>query len=151
MFYSAENSSIDAKALNLKIPTRAEKWLYSGSRIRMAGLNSFGFGGTNAHAIISEYVQSTVSDSHTLEPLKLLPLSAATDQSLQLCIADTYQRISADETVDLQALAYTAACRRSHITHKFRKIFTASSVSELKSLLKASMNKKLSPTKQDLN
>uniref|UniRef100_A0A671MUP1 Phthiocerol/phenolphthiocerol synthesis polyketide synthase type I PpsD-like n=1 Tax=Sinocyclocheilus anshuiensis TaxID=1608454 RepID=A0A671MUP1_9TELE len=150
VFYSAENSSIDAKSLNLKIPTRAEKWLYSGSRIRMAGLNSFGFGGTNAHAIISEYVQATVSDSHTLEPLKLLPLSAATDQSLQSCIADTYQRISADETVDLQALAYTAACRRSHITHKFRKVFAASSVSELKSLLKASMNKKLDPTKQDL-
>ncbi|KAI2648858.1 Highly reducing polyketide synthase 40 [Labeo rohita] len=150
VFYSAENSSIDAKALNLKIPTRAEKWLYSGSRIRMAGLNSFGFGGTNAHAIISEYVQATVSDCHSLEPLKLLPLSAATDQSLQLCIADIYQRISADETVDLQALAYTAACRRSHMTHKFRKVFGASSVSELKSLLKASMNKKLASTKQDL-
>lgn len=84
VFYSAENSSIDAKSLNLKIPTRAEKWLYSGSMVRMAGLNSFGFGGTNAHAIISEYVQATVSDSHTLEPLKLLPMSTATDQSLQL-------------------------------------------------------------------
>uniref|UniRef100_A0A8C1RDM5 Carrier domain-containing protein n=1 Tax=Cyprinus carpio TaxID=7962 RepID=A0A8C1RDM5_CYPCA len=150
VFYSAENSSIDAKALNLKIPTKAEKWLYSGSRIRMAGLNSFGFGGTNAHAIISEYVQATVSDSHTLEPLKLLPLSAATDHSLQLSIADTYQRISVKETVDLQALAYTAACRRSHMTHKFRKTFAASSVSELKSLLKASMNTKCAPTKQDL-
>ncbi|XP_073687087.1 uncharacterized protein pks1 [Garra rufa] len=150
VFYSAENSSIDAKALNLKIPTRAEKWLYSGSRIRMAGLNSFGFGGTNAHAIISEYVQATVSDCHTLQPLKLLPLSAATDQSLQLCIADTFQRISADETADLQALAYTAACRRSHIMNKFRKVFGASSMSELKSQLKSSINKKLAPTKQDL-
>lgn len=149
LFYSAENSSIDAKALNLKIPTRAEKWLYSGSRIKMAGLNSFGFGGTNAHAIITEYVQATVFDRQTLEPLKLVPLSAATDQSLQLCIADTYQRISADETVDLQALAYTSACRRSHIRHKFRKVFAASSLSELISLLKASMNKKLAPTKQD--
>ncbi|XP_026114362.1 uncharacterized protein pks1 [Carassius auratus] len=150
VFYSAENSSIDAKALNLKIPTKAEKWLYSGSRVRMAGLNSFGFGGTNAHAIISEYVQVTVSDSHTLEPLKLLPLSAATDQSLQLCIADTYQRISVNESVDLHALAYTAACRRSHVSHKFRKIFAASSVSELKSLLKDSKNKKFALTKQDL-
>ncbi|XDV47791.1 hypothetical protein PO909_017347 [Leuciscus waleckii] len=150
VFYSAQNSSVDAKALNLKIPTRSEKWLYSGSRKRMAGLNSFGFGGTNAHALISEYVYATAPDSHNLEPLKLLPLSAATDQSLQLCIADTYQRILVDETVDLQALAYTAACRRSHMKHKFRKVFTASSVSELKSLLEASMNKKLAPIKQDL-
>ncbi|XP_067233370.1 uncharacterized protein pks1 [Chanodichthys erythropterus] len=150
VFYSAQNSSIDAKALNLKIPTRAEKWLYSGSKKRMAGLNSFGFGGTNAHALISEYVCATASDSHNLEPLKLLPLSAATYQSLQLCIADTYQRILADETVDLQALAYTAACRRSHMRHKFRKVFAASSVSELKSLFKASLNKKLALVKQDL-
>lgn len=150
VFYSAQNSSIDAKALNLKIPTRAEKWLYSGSKKRMAGLNSFGFGGTNAHALISEYVCATASDSHNLEPLKLLPLSAATYQSLQSCIADTYQRILVEETVDLQALAYTAACRRSHMRHKFRKVFAASSVSELKSLLKASMNKKLAPVKQDL-
>ncbi|TRZ02619.1 hypothetical protein DNTS_018258 [Danionella cerebrum] len=150
VFYSVENSSIDAKALNLKIPTTAEKWLYSGSRIRMAGLNSFGFGGTNAHAIVSEYVGVTESHKHILDSQKLLPLSAATDHSLQLCMADMYQRISADDTIDLQALAYTSACRRSHKRHKFRKVFTASSLSELTSLLKSSMNKKLVPTKQDL-
>lgn len=150
VFYSADNSSIDTKALNLKIPTRVEKWTYSGSRIRMAGLNSFGFGGTNAHAIIQEHVTSTISDMHTSQSLKLLPLSAATEKSLQMCIDDTYQKISVDDTVDLQVLAYTTACRRSHERHKFRKAFAATSLSELKSLLRSIRNKKLVQTKQDL-
>ncbi|XP_073669231.1 mycolipanoate synthase [Paramisgurnus dabryanus] len=150
VFYSADNSSIDTEALNLKIPNRAEKWPYSGSRIRTAGLNSFGFGGTNAHAIIQEYVAVKAPDMQTLQSSKLLPLSAATEKSLKMCIADTYQNISVDETVDLQALAYTAACRRSHERHKFRKVFAATSLSELKSLLKSSGNKTLAQTKQDL-
>ncbi|XP_056593599.1 uncharacterized protein pks1 [Triplophysa dalaica] len=150
VFYSPDYSSIDTNALNLKIPTRSEKWPYYGSRIRMAGLNSFGFGGTNAHAIIQEYVTSTVSDIHTFQPLKLFPLSAATEKSLQMCIDDTFQRISVDDTVDLQALGYTTACRRSHKRHKFRKVFAATSLSELKSLLGSIRNKKLAQTKQDL-
>ncbi|XP_051543313.1 uncharacterized protein LOC127434534 [Myxocyprinus asiaticus] len=150
VFYSTDNSSIDTKALNLKIPTRAEKWIYSGSKKRIAGLNSFGFGGTNTHAIISEHVHATVSNIHTLKSLKLFPLSAATDQSLQMCIADMYQRITEGDTVDVQALAYTSACRRSHKRHKFRKVLAASSLSELQVLLKSSMNKMLAPTKQGL-
>lgn len=150
VFYSVDNSCIDTNALNLKIPTRTEKWPYCGSSTRMAGLNSFGFGGTNAHAIIQEYVTSTVSDIHTCQSLKLLPLSAATEKSLQMCMDETYQRISVDDTVDLQALAYTAACRRSHTRHKFRKVFSAMSLSELKSLLGSVRNKKFFQTKQDL-
>ncbi|KAL7887303.1 hypothetical protein AOLI_G00050240 [Acnodon oligacanthus] len=53
VFYSEKSSSIDAQALNLKIPTKAEKWVTRVGSVRVAGINNFGFGGTNAHAVVA--------------------------------------------------------------------------------------------------
>ncbi|KAL2201453.1 putative polyketide synthase [Corynascus similis CBS 632.67] len=53
------NSEIDAEFLRLKFPTAALPWPVPG--LRRASINSFGFGGTNAHAILDDafhYLQS---------------------------------------------------------------------------------------------
>ncbi|XP_036434221.1 mycocerosic acid synthase [Colossoma macropomum] len=150
VFYTEESSSIDAPALNLKIPTKAEKWHRTGSMGRMAGINSFGFGGTNAHAIVRECTHATASSLDTLSSRKLFPLSAATSKSLEMCIADTYQRMSKDNKTDIQTLLYTSACRRSHTKHKYRKVFVTTSLSDLEEQLKSSLNRKFVPVKPDI-
>ncbi|XP_030623444.1 uncharacterized protein LOC115806718 [Chanos chanos] len=150
VFYSEESSSIDTEALNLKIPTEVEKWQRTASSRRVAGLNNFGFGGTNAHAIIKEYIQTPVSKLATLDSKRLFVLSAATNKSLGMCIADTYQKISTENPVDLKSLLYTSACRRTHIRHKYRKVFLTSSVSDLGTQLKSCLNKIFMPCKSDL-
>ncbi|XP_076826780.1 phenolphthiocerol/phthiocerol polyketide synthase subunit C [Brachyhypopomus gauderio] len=149
LFYSEESSSIDAQALNLKIPTRAERWHCTSSMGRVAGINSFGFGGTNAHAIVREYRCAVVSSSYKLSSKKLFPLSAASSKSLELCIADTQQRIMTDHKTDIQGLLYTSACRRSHTKHKYRKVFITTSLSHLEEQLKAGSNKKVVAVKPD--
>ncbi|KAJ4925467.1 hypothetical protein JOQ06_018197 [Pogonophryne albipinna] len=58
VFYSEETASVDAKALNIKVPKESEKWKALGPRI--AGVNNFGFGGTNAHAIVKQHKQSHI-------------------------------------------------------------------------------------------
>ncbi|KAI9516732.1 hypothetical protein NQZ68_013789 [Dissostichus eleginoides] len=58
VFYSEETASVDAKALNIKVPKESEKWEALGPRI--AGVNNFGFGGTNAHAIVKQHKQSHI-------------------------------------------------------------------------------------------
>ncbi|KAL7874422.1 hypothetical protein SRHO_G00053920 [Serrasalmus rhombeus] len=150
LFYTEESSSIDAQALNLKIPTKAEKWHCTGSMGRMAGINSFGFGGTNAHAIVRENTHATASSLDTLSSKKLFPLSAATSKSLEMCIADTYQRISKDTKTDIQTLLYTSACRRSHSKHKYRKVFVTTSLSDLEEQLKSTLNRNFLPVKPDI-
>ncbi|KAK3551651.1 hypothetical protein QTP70_020859, partial [Hemibagrus guttatus] len=149
VFYSEESSSIDVQALNLKIPTKAETWHCTGFMERVAGINSFGFGGTNAHAIIKEYKHATSSNLERFGSRKLFPLSAATSKSLEMCIADTYKRISTENKVDLTTLLYTSACRRSHMKHKYRKVYVTTSLSDLEEQLKSSLNNKFDVIKPD--
>ncbi|XP_067309352.1 mycocerosic acid synthase-like polyketide synthase [Pseudorasbora parva] len=150
LFYSVENSSIDVKSLNMKIPTTAEKWISDCRSGRSAGINNFGFGGTNAHAIVRQYVQSKkpkaqlISKSH-----QYFVVSAASEKSIKNIIADTAEQISAGKISDLQSLLYTSACRRSHLKHKYRKVFQTSSLADLKEKLTAAVDKKLLPSKTD--
>ena len=150
LFYSEESSSIDAKALNIRIPTEAEKWKQTNPGGRVAGVNNFGFGGTNAHAVIREHIQTPNSILARSETRKCFTLSAMTETSLRMCISDTHQRLSTGEPVDLKNIAYTSACRRGHLKHKYRKAFLSSSVAELKEQLRMALDKKIIPSKPDL-
>ncbi|NJO97108.1 MAG: AMP-binding protein [Pleurocapsa sp. CRU_1_2] len=47
------NPYIDLKSTPLSIPIKAQKWSSNGNS-RLAGVSSFGFGGTNAHIVVEE-------------------------------------------------------------------------------------------------
>uniref|UniRef100_A0A671NF26 Probable polyketide synthase 16 n=1 Tax=Sinocyclocheilus anshuiensis TaxID=1608454 RepID=A0A671NF26_9TELE len=148
LFYSMENSSIDIESLNMKIPTTAEKWISDCRAGRSAGINNFGFGGTNAHAHVRQYVQSKkpkaqlISKSH-----QYFVVSATSEKSMKSIIEDTSKQISAGKISELQTLLYTSACRRSHLKHKYRKVFQTSSLADLQEKLTAAAEKKLVPSK----
>ncbi|XP_076147275.1 phthioceranic/hydroxyphthioceranic acid synthase-like [Alosa pseudoharengus] len=148
VFYTEDGSSIDAKALNLIIPTQPQKWI-APSTGRAAGINNFGFGGTNAHVIIKEYSQPNNSDTKVWKSQHMFVLSAASDKSLTSMIADMAEQLTKETTADIQSLAYTSACKRSHVKHKYRKVFRASSLTGLGGQLKSSLDKKIIPSKQD--
>ncbi|XP_024136385.2 mycolipanoate synthase [Oryzias melastigma] len=144
VFYSDDSASVDVKALKLHVPSKAERWEAAGPHGRVAGVNSFGFGGTNAHAVLKEYNNE---EAPPKTGLKLCVLSAASEKSLILTTEDTYRRLG--QTVDLQALSYTSACGRSHLRHKYRKAFAASSLPDLQNQLKAAVKAKVEPVRSD--
>lgn len=149
LFYSEDSASIDAQALGFRIPVKAERWKLEGSE-RVAGINSFGFGGTNAHAIVKELLQTEAPTQVRKGCPSLFIVSAASEKSLYLSITDAQQRLCAAETADFQALSYTSACRRSHSRHKYRKSFVASSLSDLKHQLTSSLKTKTESTRFDV-
>ncbi|XP_072534904.1 phthioceranic/hydroxyphthioceranic acid synthase [Salminus brasiliensis] len=149
VFYSEESSTIDAQALNLRIPTKAEKWVTRENSVRVAGINNFGFGGTNAHVVIRQYIHTEFPKEAVKNSHHFFVVSAATEKSIVMTIEDTVQNISAGNITDLQSLAYTSACRRSHFKHKYKKVFRALSLPDLKEKLMHALDKPTVPSKQD--
>uniref|UniRef100_A0A4W3GF71 Fatty acid synthase 2 n=1 Tax=Callorhinchus milii TaxID=7868 RepID=A0A4W3GF71_CALMI len=136
LHYTEEDSSINAKALNLRVPTSVENWEERGEMGRMAGVNSFGFGGTNAHAVVRQYKQLARLNC-AQKPLEIFVLSAASQKSIQVMIKDTSKQISQSDDTAFHSLAYTSACRRSHASYRYRKAFVVSSLNHLQQQLKS--------------
>ncbi|KAL6460629.1 hypothetical protein MHYP_G00305950 [Metynnis hypsauchen] len=149
LFYSENNASIDAKALNINIPIKAKRWKTTSNVARVAGINNFGFGGTNAHAIVKQYKEALVQKTEARKSDQYFVLSAASEKSLVMMIADTVEKLDTDTDIDLQSLAYTSACRRSHLKNQYRTAFRASSLSDLKKQLHSAKNRKIEPSQLD--
>ncbi|KAK6513545.1 hypothetical protein TWF281_005168 [Arthrobotrys megalospora] len=113
------NPKIQSEKIGVEIVTEGQTWSTSAGLLR-AGVNSFGYGGANGHAILenaSTHLPYNYSAASTTIPYKrtrfLLPLSASTDEALGARINDfgTYDL----KSVTPQDLAYTLGSRRSHL------------------------------------
>ncbi|XP_077409877.1 phthioceranic/hydroxyphthioceranic acid synthase-like [Vanacampus margaritifer] len=145
VFFSEETASVDFKALNMHVPKEVQRWEASGGRV--AGINNFGFGGTNAHAIVTQHKQSRRLNKNDSRKMKYFVMSANSSKSLTLTLEDTIKRLEND--FDLNHLLYTAACRRSHRKHKYRLACLVSSLADLKEKLQAAVHKNARPALQD--
>ncbi|XP_044534871.1 mycocerosic acid synthase-like [Gracilinanus agilis] len=146
LHYSESMSSIDAEKLNLSIPTEVEEWEESLEFGRIAGVNSFGFGGSNAHVIVRQFKQSC-QKMPSKRPYELFVLSAASSKSLNLMMEDTAQQLHQNDHVSLQNLSYTSACRRSHANYKYRKAFVTTSLENLQQQLNSATGVQTTQTK----
>ncbi len=57
LHFETPNPHIRFDAMKLRVPTTVEPWPENGSRA-IAGISSFGFGGTNCHVVLEEWVPS---------------------------------------------------------------------------------------------
>ncbi|XP_057681028.1 uncharacterized protein LOC130909008 [Corythoichthys intestinalis] len=137
VFFSEKTASVDFRALNMRVIQEVEKWEVG--RGRVAGINNFGFGGTNAHAIVTQHRPSLAATKNDSRKVKYFVMSSSSPKSLTLTLEDTAKRLEDD--TDLDRLLYTAACRRSHLKHKYRRAFAVSSVVDLKEKLQAAVSK----------
>lgn len=124
------NPAIPFDALRLRVPTVLEDWP-ADSWPRCAGVNSFGFGGTNAHVVLREApVTAGTAARAPRERIYLLPLSARSPEALT-DLARAYREwlcSPSGQSADLADVAYSASMRRSH--HDHRLALTARSVGE---------------------
>ncbi|XP_010005332.1 PREDICTED: probable polyketide synthase 1 [Chaetura pelagica] len=146
LHYSKEISSIDTERLNLAVPTAVEPWEESGDYGRVAGINCFGFGGTNAHIVVRQ-VKQLEPLSAFKRPLELVLLSAASSKSLQMTMADMADQLSTRNSVTLPSLAYTSACRRSHANYRYRKAFVTNSLQHLRQEVMSAVSTELAISK----
>ncbi|KHN96044.1 Beta-ketoacyl synthase [Metarhizium album ARSEF 1941] len=114
---------------NLKITTEAIPWpAPPAGQPRRASINSFGFGGTNAHVIVESFEPALVEKFKTASFIPIT-LSAASGKSLAAMLADLADYARSNPDTNIRDLAYTLTCRRSTLPH--RQVITSSTTHEL--------------------
>lgn len=141
LHFESPNPSIDFHEMKLRVVSQSENWSAGRGGRRIAGVNSFGFGGTNAHVVLAEHVTRTAPTGNgrapaanvspatqeataesTAEPVagrsRLIPVSAASEPALRSTAASWAEWLSRGTDTELAAIAHTAAVRRTHHAHR---------------------------------
>ncbi|TRW78344.1 type I polyketide synthase [Mycolicibacterium sp. 018/SC-01/001] len=104
--------------LNLDIPRSTTP--FPAGRRRIAGVNSFGFGGTNAHVVLAEPPSAAPPHAERTagEQLTLLPVSARSPEALAETARQLADHLETHPDLSLADLGYTLSRRRSHLSHR---------------------------------
>lgn len=138
--FEVPNRHIDWDNLAIKIPVENEVWPVSE---QVAGVSSFGFGGTNAHVIVSSLEsvdigsaisQTTVAEevpqaSRALSKERLFCLSAKTETALEQQRSAMIDWLKANPSSDIESLSRTLSLGRDHFD--WRLCVTGSTTADL--------------------
>lgn len=91
-------------------------WKHDSELSRIAGISSFGFGGSNAHVIIEEYPQPG-AQYNTTHPAVIL-LSAKNKERLKEYARKLYEHIQQNPSENLHSIAYTLQIGREHLEER---------------------------------
>lgn len=130
LHFQQPNPHIDWGEMTVQVPTQTLPWPQRDTP-RFAGVNCFGFGGTNAHVILSEPpAQAAPAKPQTLErPLHLMALSAKNPTSLQGLAQQFYDYLENRPNSPIADVCFSANTGRSHFQH--RLAIAAASTQEL--------------------
>ncbi|TDV54219.1 non-ribosomal peptide synthetase/type I polyketide synthase [Actinophytocola oryzae] len=118
------NPDIDLESMPFDIPTEATAWPAHEGPAR-AGVNSFGFGGTNAHVLLEEPPGRVTERPAAQERpgYAVLPLSTRDPAGLPE-LAEGLRRELAREGVSLADLGHTLAHRRQHLESRLSVVYS---------------------------
>ncbi|MFD8906583.1 amino acid adenylation domain-containing protein [Streptomyces sp. NPDC059586] len=121
------NPAIDQASLPYEIPTGPTPWPEHDGPAR-AGVNSFGFGGTNAHVVLEEAPFLPRESAPSAERAwSVLPLSARHPDALPELAAGIRAELAGERgpAVTLPDLGHTLAHRRQHLPHRLSVVHTS--------------------------
>ncbi len=152
LHFEEPNPHIPFDRLPLRVNTALCPWPAQPDIALLAGVSSFGFGGTNAHVvmqaapILDSEMRAAQRENGNREAAStyLLPLSARSAPALQ-ALARSYHDFLIDPqlTAPPYDICYTAGTRRSH--HEYRLAATGNSTSQLADALETYARGELCP------
>ncbi len=135
LHFETPNPNIDFAALKLRVPTSLEGFPVTAGA-RMVGVNSFGFGGANAHVLLAEAPQGPHPKPLGCHQNRVWPLvlSARSEEALRISASrlsawlDERSNANGNSPV-LPDLVYTLGAKRNH--HSHRLTLVAESIEEV--------------------
>ncbi len=131
--FESPNPKINFIGSPFYVNDRLSEWKSEG-KPRIAGVSSFGFGGTNVHAVLAEAPGMTSTGTH--RPFCLLPLSARTPAALERLCRNLSGFFAENPGVNLADAAYTLQTGRREF--KYRRAFLCRDLQDAIRLLAAS-------------
>uniref|UniRef100_A0A486XLT7 Malonyl CoA-acyl carrier protein transacylase n=1 Tax=Rheinheimera sp. BAL341 TaxID=1708203 RepID=A0A486XLT7_9GAMM len=134
LHFSAPNPEIDFDNSPFYVNTELREWHTQGGP-RIAGVSSFGIGGTNAHVILEEAPERETRPKSSKPELFLL--SAKSESALQSMVTNLHEYVQAKQSIDFADMAYTLQLGRRSYPHRLALV--ASDREALLSSLKRQM------------
>ncbi len=125
LHFETPNPHIDFAALKLRVPVENESFPHTAGN-RVAGVNSFGFGGANAHVVLTEappHAQSHDQDAAGGDRAWPLMLSARSEEALRAAAwrlsvwLDDHSKLNGSSPM-LPDITYMLGVRRNHHSHR---------------------------------
>jgi acyl transferase domain-containing protein/acyl carrier protein len=145
LHFEEPNPHIPFDKLPLRVNTALCEWPAPPDTPMLAGVSSFGFGGTNVHVVVqgapqseSESVAQVAHDTENraADTTYLLPLSARSEPALKALARGYCDFLIAPESAaSLYDICYAASARRSH--HEYRLAAIGNSAAQLTDALDA--------------
>ncbi|MGY5806159.1 type I polyketide synthase [Rhizobium sp. LEGMi198b] len=118
LHFEQPNETIDFEGLNVRVNTSAIE-LLPAKRPRFAGINSFGFGGTNAHVVISDPDPVAPPEPPLRGEGTIFVASAHTASALSKLLEDYRSQLERAEPKEARQIIAAAAANREPMRHRF--------------------------------
>ena len=118
LHFEHPNESIDFEGLNVRVNTSTIE-LLPAKQPRFAGINSFGFGGTNAHVVISDPDPIAPPEPPMRGEGVVFAVSAHTASALSTLLEEYSSRLESAEPKEARQIVASAAANREPMRHRF--------------------------------
>jgi acyl transferase domain-containing protein len=149
------NPNLELEKTPFYINTEARPWIHGQTTPRRAGVNAFGFGGINAHAVLEEYrtttdvlaVQESAPQMHAQWPTELVLLTGQSWSAVTELGSKVQTALANNPDIQLNQLAMALA-QESDGPYKIAILATSSS--DLQSKLAIALEKQNDPQRHRL-
>ena len=131
LHFERPNPSIDFDSTPFFVNTTLTDWKSEG--IRLAGVNSLGIGGTNAHVILEEAPAVAVVKNERERPAHVLALSGKTEQALWDQVGRYIAFLADQAEANVADICFTANAGRHHFDYRLAVV--GRTIAELRNAL----------------
>jgi len=132
--YKRPNPQIDFENSPFYVQAQTQPW--ESDKKRVAGVSSYGIGGTNVHVVLEEYVSSPYRKSAPETGNKLVVYSAKSEKSLEAYAAKLLGFIESNADVGLGD--FSVNLRKRYFNHGLSHVFSFTNLDDLKVKLRQS-------------